>query len=120
MSRISFQGDRERTKRRGEEDCLVVFYLVLWWMQGDIIGKDCFINSQGPRPGSVCGCVAHLGRLLLLLFFSFLWLSVHVWSFLVLSLPGFVLIAGGSHGRCIGLMCKFYLHKDRWANHLPP
>lgn len=43
---------------------------LLWWMQEeDIIRKNCFINSQGPWSGAVCA--AHLGRLLLSLFFSF-------------------------------------------------
>lgn len=75
-------------------------------MQAEILGKDCFINSQGPR---LCGlavavCVAHLGRLLLLLFFFSC-------SQLCLALsgpplrPGFALITGGARqdvlDRCV-------------------
>lgn len=77
---------RRGTKRRGEEDSLVVFYLVLQWMQADIIGKDCFINSQGPRPGSVCGCLWRSPwKSAALALFLCLWLSVYVWSVLLLS-----------------------------------
>lgn len=59
------------------DDPLVVCYLVLQWMQTEIFRKNCFINSQGPWPWSVCGSVClSPWKTAALALFLFLWLSV--------------------------------------------
>lgn len=54
-------------------------YLVLCWMQADIMGKDCFINPQGPRPASVRGFLRRSPwRTAALALFLLLWRSVYM------------------------------------------